>query len=34
VHIYGAGGVGVEAVVRQVPVPLGADGAHVFPDWL
>jgi uncharacterized protein (DUF952 family) len=30
-HLYGA--LPVAAVVRSAPLPLGADGAHVFPGW-
>lgn len=34
VHVFGAAGVSMSAVVRKAKVPLGADGVHVFPDWL
>jgi len=34
VHVYGSGGVPLGAVVREAAVPLGADGTHVFPEWL
>ena len=34
VHVFGAGGVPTSAIVREEAVPLGADGKHVFPDWL
>ncbi|CAK0909227.1 unnamed protein product [Prorocentrum cordatum] len=34
VHAYCGGGVSTNAIVREAPVPLGADGRHVFPDWL
>mmetsp|Transcript_19445 Transcript_19445/g.23262 ORF Transcript_19445/g.23262 Transcript_19445/m.23262 type:complete len:184 (-) Transcript_19445:34-585(-) len=34
VHVYGDAGVSMDAVVREEPVPLGADGVHVFPPWL
>jgi len=34
VHVYGEAGVPVSAVMRSAPVPLGKDGAHVFPEWL
>jgi uncharacterized protein (DUF952 family) len=33
VHVYGES-VRTSAIVRQVVVPLGADGVHVFPSWL
>mmetsp|Transcript_115748 Transcript_115748/g.368063 ORF Transcript_115748/g.368063 Transcript_115748/m.368063 type:complete len:415 (+) Transcript_115748:58-1302(+) len=34
VHVFGEGGVPVGAIVREEPVPLGADGQHKFPAWL
>ena len=34
VHVYGSAGVSMGAVVRRAPIPLGADGVHVFPEWL
>lgn len=34
VHVYGTEGVPMSAVVRSAPVPIGADGKHVFPEWL
>ncbi|CAE8606111.1 unnamed protein product [Polarella glacialis] len=34
VHVYGSAGVPMSAVIKQAPVPLGADGVHVFPEWL
>jgi uncharacterized protein (DUF952 family) len=29
-HLYGA--LGLDAVLWAVPLPLGADGRHVFPE--
>eukprot|EP00928_Gymnodinium_smaydae_P062279 TRINITY_DN46186_c0_g1_i1.p1 TRINITY_DN46186_c0_g1~~TRINITY_DN46186_c0_g1_i1.p1 ORF type:complete len:140 (-),score=35.50 TRINITY_DN46186_c0_g1_i1:257-676(-) len=34
VHVYGAQGVPMDAVMRQGECPLGADGVHKFPEWL
>eukprot|EP00420_Gonyaulax_spinifera_P035378 CAMPEP_0197880706 /NCGR_PEP_ID=MMETSP1439-20131203/8418_1 /TAXON_ID=66791 /ORGANISM="Gonyaulax spinifera, Strain CCMP409" /LENGTH=404 /DNA_ID=CAMNT_0043500269 /DNA_START=60 /DNA_END=1274 /DNA_ORIENTATION=- len=34
VHVYADSGVSVSAVIREEAVPLGEDGAHVFPEWL
>mmetsp|Transcript_23111 Transcript_23111/g.72747 ORF Transcript_23111/g.72747 Transcript_23111/m.72747 type:complete len:187 (-) Transcript_23111:64-624(-) len=34
VHVYGDAGVPVGTIVREEAVPLGADGVHVFPEWL
>lgn len=34
VHVYGEQGVPMGAVVRQEHLPVGDDGAHVFPAWL
>ena len=34
VHIYGSTGVPAAAIVREASLPLGADGNHVFPDWV
>eukprot|EP00930_Biecheleria_cincta_P036932 TRINITY_DN25317_c0_g1_i1.p1 TRINITY_DN25317_c0_g1~~TRINITY_DN25317_c0_g1_i1.p1 ORF type:complete len:199 (+),score=26.38 TRINITY_DN25317_c0_g1_i1:49-597(+) len=32
VHVYND--VSTDCIVREAAVPLGADGVHVFPDWL
>ncbi|KAK3265901.1 hypothetical protein CYMTET_25447 [Cymbomonas tetramitiformis] len=32
VHVYG--GVSTKWIVREEAVPLGADGVHIFPEWL
>jgi uncharacterized protein (DUF952 family)/glutathione S-transferase len=36
VHVYGKAGTGVTtgAIVREEHIPLGADGVHIFPEWL
>ena len=34
VHVFGASGVSMAAVVRKAAVPLGKDNVHVFPEWM
>jgi len=33
-HVYGKAGVCTDSIVREEDVTLGADGVHVFPEWL
>jgi len=33
-HVYGKNGVTTDAIVREADVPLGADGVHIFPEWM
>lgn len=34
VHVYNDSGVSTDCIVKEAKVPLGPDGAHIFPDWL
>merc|ERR1712224_559997 len=34
VHVYNDNGVSTDCIVKESKIPLGTDGAHVFPDDL